>query len=59
VELSKWADLLKRSQGKQNPRTLLAQRRLVEFYQNWHKSERAAQYVAGVLGHASLAQVAA
>ena len=32
---------LKNSQGEQNPRTLLAQRRLLALYQQWKKSEQA------------------
>ena len=35
---------LLKSQGAQNPRTLLAQRRLLELYQQWNKPELADKY---------------
>ncbi len=35
---------LKNSQGDKNPRTLLAQRRLVNLYDSWNKPELAARY---------------
>ena len=35
---------LKNVQGEQNPRTLLAQRRLVELYQAWDKPKLAAKF---------------
>jgi len=36
---------LKNSQGAQNPRTILAQNRLVKLYQDWNKPELAARFL--------------
>ena len=36
---------LKRLQGAQNPRTILAQNRLVKLYQDWNKPELAAKFI--------------
>jgi hypothetical protein len=39
-------DSLVKSQAAHNPRTLLAQRRLIELYQRWNKPELADKYRA-------------
>lgn len=39
---------LETSQGVQNPRTELAARRLVMLYQNWHRPEDTARYLAAL-----------
>jgi hypothetical protein len=38
------------SQGAQNPRTLLAQRRLLDLYQQWNKPDLAANFRASLPG---------
>lgn len=42
--LTKSHDALSKTQGAQNPRTLLARRRLVELYHKWNKPELASKY---------------
>lgn len=41
-------DSLIKSQGSQNPRTVLARNRLAELYQQWNKPDLSAKYRAGL-----------